>query len=377
MVDGAMVILHVIRRLQKSAGTSTFCVEVCNRLAACGHTVRMAMLKPEDRRNFALHPAIEVVSVDEAIGCDSRSLPDIVHLHALWTPFLHRVANWAGRNDIPMVWSTHGLTAPWAMRHKWFKKFPVWWLYQKWDLGKADAIHCTTDLEAEWNEALGYAKCFVAPLGTNESSGMDSSRPTMGQNRCLLFVGRLYPVKGLVNLIRAWGIVSERWKPGPPCDNHGADFWKLKIIGPDQAGHLSFLQSEARRLGLEGDVEFPGPKFGADLSVAYETCDALVLPSFTENFGATVIDALAHGKPVITSTFTPWREVAERGCGWWVSNEPTVLAKAIGEMIDAGESARREMGARGRALVEEKYTWDAVVDMMVMAYEKILANKKH
>lgn len=365
-----MRILHVIRRLQKSAGTSTFCVEVCNRLAKRGHAVRVAMLNPEDKSNFDLYPTIEVVSVDEAIGHASQSLPDVVHLHALWTPFLHRVAKWAGHNGRPMIWSTHGLTAPWAMRHKWFKKLPVWWLYQKWDLKKAAAIHCTTALEAEWNKALGYNNCFVAPLGTNEASDRDVPELVAKHKHCLLFVGRLYPVKGLVNLIRAWGIVSER-RNFEATDSHGADSWKLRIVGPDQAGHLALLKSEARRLGLEGCVEFPGPKFGADLSKEYETCDALVLPSFTENFGATVIDALAHGKPVITSTFTPWHEVVERGCGWWVSNEPSILANAIGEMIDAGESMRHEMGERGRILVAEKYTWEAVVDRISREYKEV------
>lgn len=146
----------------------------------------------------------------------------------------------------------------------------------------------------------------------------------------------------------------------------------MRIVGPDQAGHRAELEKLVGELGLNDAVKFIGSKFGAELSNEYETCDCLVLPSFTENFGATVVDALAHGKPCIASTFTPWRELNDRGCGWWVSNNPEHLAKAIQEMIVIGDDKRREMGSRGRKLVEEKYTWDAVVKAMVKGYEEVL-----
>ena len=84
---------------------------------------------------------------------------------------------------------------------------------------------------------------------------------------------------------------------------------------------------------------------------------------------------MAHGNPVITSTFTPWREVKERGCGWWVSNEPESLARAIGEMIGMGEEARRAMGAKGRELIDEKYSWGAVADKLNDVYLQI--TKRH
>ena len=252
---------------------------------------------------------------------------------------------------------------------------------------KAAAIHCTTELEVEWNKSLGFENCFVAPLGTNENQ-FHSPTPARNSNytHTLLFVGRIYPVKGLVNLIRAWAIVNSqlithnsqnRAIPFPNSNsklqlNHN---WKLRIVGPDQAGHLAELEKLVRELGLCGSVDFAGPKFGDELSAEYENCDCLILPSFTENFGATVVDAMAHGKPCIASTFTPWKELQDRGCGWWVSNEPDKLAKAIQEMIDAGDENRRKMGSCGRKLVEEKYTWDAVGKTMVKGYEEVLNGK--
>ena len=148
--------------------------------------------------------------------------------------------------------------------------------------------------------------------------------------------------------------------------------WRLRLVGPDQAGHMESLELIVKCLGLEGCVEFTGPRFGEELNAEYDSCDCLALVSHTENFGATVVDAMAHGKPVITGDKTPWREVAERGCGWWVSNESAKLSEAIGEMMSMSDDERRQMGERGRKMVEEKYIWDAVVKKMIKGYEAIL-----
>ena len=202
---------------------------------------------------------------------------DVVHIHGLWLPLFHKAAAWAREKGIAVVWSTHGMTAPWSMRHKRWKKRLAWWLYQQRDLKQAAAIHCTTDLEAGWNKALGFGNCFIVPLGTDISHVEHVERAERKERR-LLFVGRIYPVKGLVNLIKAWKILHDS-----TCSTWLN--WKLRIVGPDQAGHQAELESLVRESGLIDSVEFPGPKFGDDLSAEYANCDCLVLPSFTENFG--------------------------------------------------------------------------------------------
>ena len=173
-------------------------------------------------------------------------------------------------------------------------------------------------------------------------------------------------MKGLENLIRAWRVAVSGWQLAVSGEG-----WKLRIVGPDEGGYLTSLMSLVSRLGLDGSVEFAGPKYGDDLSQEYENCGCLVLPSFTENFGATVVDAMAHGKPVITSTFTPWQEVKEQGCGWWVSNEPERLAAAIREMMSLSDAERGEMGERGRRIVSERYVWSAVAATVMSKYNEI------
>ena len=123
-------------------------------------------------------------------------------------------------------------------------------------------------------------------------------------------------------------------------------------------------------------VEFVGPRFDADLSREYAACDCLALVSHTENFGATVVDALAHGKPVITSTKTPWKVVQEKGCGWWVENDVETLCGTLREMMALSENDRCEMGHMGCTLVEASYSWEAVGQALLTAYGKTVGQHR-
>ena len=359
-----MKILHITETSEGASGVATFVRELCRSLAARG--VESRVLTQDDFARDGFAPV-------------AQAAWDIVHIHGLWLPFYHQAASWARLRGIPVVWSTHGMTAPWSMRHKRWKKRLAWGLYQKRDLLRAAAIHCTTELEAGWNRDRGLKKDFVVPLGT-EIKPRNTQNTRKNGERVLLFVGRIYPVKGLVNLIRAWqlavssqkiAVSGERGAVSSQQIAVSGERWILRIVGPDEAGHQAELEKLVAELALEESVAFTGPKFKEDLEREYEACDCLVLPSFTENFGATVVDALAHGKPCIASTFTPWEELQTRGCGWWTGNEPPVLAQAIRDMMDMDDDGRCEMGVRGRRLVEEKYIWAAVAEAMVREYERI------
>lgn len=350
-----MRILHVVTGLGRASGVTTFVENVANELRAFGHEVDICTSENAER---FLSPLI------------IKSYK-VVHVHGMWLPVLHRASIQADRCGVPVVWSTHGMTAPWSLRHKWWKKCLPWFLYQKRDLKRAELVHCTAEQEERWNIALGLKRTFVVPLGAVVPARGDRERPDL---KTLLFVGRVYPVKALDNLIKAFALVSENLRSG----------WVLRIVGPDQSGHMDELMASCDSLripcakrfasdspapGLAGGcVMFVGPKFGAELSAEYSNCDCLALVSHTENFGATVVDAMAHGKPVLTSTGTPWCQVEARGCGWWVDNDPQTLSTAIAQMMQISPSQREEMGGRGRMFVEEAYTWSAVARRLEHQY---------
>lgn len=327
-----MRILQVASGLQKASGVTTFVENTVAELREMGHVVDV-VTKVTGRQAHR----------------DAKSY-DIVHIHGLWDPWL---ISFAIRARV-LVWSTHGMTAPWSLNHKWWKKCLFWWFVQKPLLRRARLIHSTVGREREWNEALGFRRHVVIPLGAdNQRSCVNCSTCDHLGGKTLLFVGRIYPVKALDRLILAFQSVEHTG-------------WRLRIVGPDQAEHMAALKLIASK-----DVEFVGPRFDEGLYKEYENCDCLALVSHTENFGAVVVDAMAHGKPVIVGTKTPWREVVERGCGWWVDNDVESLSKAIYEMMAKSDAERLAMGMRGRRLVDEKYSWHAVASALEVAYSEV------
>ena len=105
---------------------------------------------------------------------------------------------------------------------------------------------------------------------------------------------------------------------------------------------------------------------------AYGRATLFALPTYSENFAIVVAEALWAGVPVITTKGTPWKVLEERKCGWWIDIGEEPLIKALSESTAFDVEVLREMGANGRELVEDKYTWDAVVKNMIVGYESII-----
>jgi len=375
-----MKIIHFITGIGKASGASTFCGGLCNELAVRGHEVVVAVCTSQlNEECYELDARIRVVSIESVLA--SNEVFDCAQVHGIWEMPIHQACVWLRARGIPYVISPHGSLAPWAMRHHAWKKWIAWHLWFRRDMQRAAAIHVTAESEREWLAKFGLGRgrsIVLAPLGTSlPQSNNRTIKQSNNSTRTLLYVGRIYPVKALDNLIRAVALMKQ------PIT--------LRLVGPDQANHMAELMSLCYSLHLPctkpgeensalqlqlstttKQVQFVGPKYDAELSAEYDACDALALVSHTENFGATVVEALAHGKPVITSTKTPWREVVDGHCGWWVDNDPKALSKAIGEFVSLTDAQRRDMGASGRALVVRKYTWEAIAAEMAEAYGRVM-----
>jgi glycosyltransferase involved in cell wall biosynthesis len=115
-------------------------------------------------------------------------------------------------------------------------------------------------------------------------------------------------------------------------------------------------------------VTFLGEVVGEAKQKLFLAADALVLPSFSENYGLVVAEALAHGVPVVAGSGTPWAELEKRGCGLWVDNSPESLAAAISR-IDT--MPLQEMGARGRAWMKAEFGWDRIAEKMFDLYKTL------
>jgi len=102
------------------------------------------------------------------------------------------------------------------------------------------------------------------------------------------------------------------------------------------------------------------------------SADVFVLPSHTENFGIVVAEALACEVPVITTKSTPWQELEEHNCGWWIEDTLPALTEAMETTLAMSREELAILGRRGKALVEDRYTWKSVAKKMRGVYSSVL-----
>jgi glycosyltransferase involved in cell wall biosynthesis len=100
--------------------------------------------------------------------------------------------------------------------------------------------------------------------------------------------------------------------------------------------------------------------------------DLFVLPSYSENFGIVVTEALGYQVPVLTTTGCPWKELETERCGWWVEPTPAGIEQGLKAALNASDAERRDMGIRGRELVKQKYLWPAIAENMTVFYQWLL-----
>jgi len=255
---------------------------------------------------------------------------------------------------------------PWAMNHKKWKKAAAWFLYQRRDLKRAQYLHATSESEARNINGfnLGVPVSTVPngvdiPLPNELSSRGDIERGHSNGYKIALFLGRLYPVKGLPLLIEAWA----QLRPAG---------WELHIAGPDEAGHRVELERLVAIHGLGRAVVFLGPIDAHSKSSIFSSADLFILPSYSESFGMAIAEALAHGLPVLTTKGTPWPMLETVGCGWQVEATATGIAEGLRHATSHERPILIAMGRKGRAYMEVEYGWDRVARKMIATYEAIL-----
>jgi glycosyltransferase involved in cell wall biosynthesis len=288
----------------------------------------------------------------------STSGASILHAHGLWSLFSLSVLRAASRGGIPCVLSAHGMLDPGSLRHKAWKKRIAWLLWERRLARAAAVLHATSDAEAKSLRAQGLTQpVAVVPPGVDPPPRGRSPRDATAP-RTALFLSRIHPIKGLLNLVDAWAAV----RPSG---------WRCVVAGPDPVGHARLVQEAVRKAGLHDVFTFPGAVDDRGKWDLLAQVDLLLLPTFSENFGIVVAEALAAGLPVITTKAAPWSELVSHRCGWWVDVGAEPFAAALREACARSDAERLDMGDRGRRLVESRYTWPAAASHMRTVYEWI------
>ncbi len=293
---------------------------------------------------------------------------DLVHLHDVFLYPELTAARIATRHHVPYVVTPHGELSRWALGHGIIQKE----IMLKWRsrrlLEMAGAIHAVSRNEASDIEALGIKTPIeVIPYGIHldEFSSMPPQNelrqtyPELKDQQCILFLGRIHPVKGLDVLARVFGRIRTS------RDN----VWLL-IVGPDEIGYKRKVKAMLAREGALDRVIFAGFLSGRCKQVAISGSDVFILPSYSEGLPIAALESMACGLPVIVSKQCGLSEVTVRGAGFEVEIEHTQLEEAIKRLLD-DSALRASMGSNARKFVQETFTWDKACDKVLELYGRL------
>lgn len=253
---------------------------------------------------------------------------DVVHLHQAWLWQNAFLANLARRQNKAAVLSPHGMLDDWSLKQKAAKKRIFLTLFQNFFRRDIDVFHCTADEERRQVCAalnLNTNRTSVVPLFVDPQVLAERSNAFVPRSRHrILFLSRIHPKKGLEFLIDA---VSQLTRLGKNVE--------LQIAGPGESGYESRLRERIVRHNLTDRVHFLGMVHGQEKLDLMEQADVFVLPTFQENFGLVLIEAMCLGVPTITTKGTDiWRELQDAGAV--ISRQDAgEIANAISKILDS------------------------------------------
>jgi len=298
---------------------------------------------------------------------------DVVHIHSLYRFTSTVAAHYCRRYGVPYILRPHGTLDPFIYHRHRLRKVVYERLLENRNLEKAAAVHFTAGEEMSLAASLGLKfHGVVIPLGidlTTMTRNRDELRETFASEwpktrgkRIILFLGRLTQKKGLDILIKAFGRIARN-----RTDVH------LFLAGPDDEGYGKEIRSWLKDEGVLESATFAGMLTGDRKDTAFAAADVFALPSYTENFGFAVIEALAAGVPsVISNKINIWREVSNAEAALIVNCDPEEVASAISNLLDDRHLCDR-LGVAGRRLIAERFTWPIVADRMIALYKEIVA----
>ena len=299
------------------------------------------------------------------------SMFDVLHQHSLWLA-ISRVTNcWRNTFSRPTVVAPHGALEDYALKRSAWKKKIALFGYEMGNLKHAACLHATAISEANSFRTFGLTNPIaIIPNGIpdeclkrqGDAASFRFRFSIPSDKRLLLFLSRINPKKGLPLLFTAIAKLDKAFEG-----------WSLVIAGfEDVPGYQRELEQLAKDLNISKKIIFVGPLFGQDKQDVFAATDILVLPTYSEGFGIVVTDALAAGVPVLTTYGAPWEELLSHNCGWWVEISEQGIFNALQDAISRSKQELMDMGARGKLLVENKYTWSQVTKMTIELYSWLL-----
>lgn len=293
---------------------------------------------------------------------------DVIHTHSLWTYPAYTAYRVAQKLNKPLVMSVRGNLYSWNLNSGKFKKSLALHIFQREMLERASCIHATEENEVKAIRDLGikspialipngidcdeFTKAYLNKMEAKLSLGLDPSK------RYILFMSRIDPKKGLEFLV-------EGFRNNPQLFSD----WGVIIAGPIQnENYLKKIKKIISQSNLSENFHFVGMVSGSSRLNCFFASDLFVLPTFSENFGMVIGEALASKTPVITTTGTPWGELNNIGAGWCVELTLSNIEHALSEACALDCDSLSLMGSLGFRYVEENFDWSSIGQKMATLY---------
>lgn len=377
-MTGQQSVVHVISSMTEAYAGPTVSVSALSRAQTqSGWTSNIYSVNwhPEGRTvesnsPFSFNQSLNSTPILEALRFSSElkdavydwaKAGELVHQHGLWLMPNIYPGMAARKFGNPLIVAPRGMLSPGALRFSSTKKRFIWHIAQKRALLGAKCFHATSLDEAADVRRAGFSQpIFIIP------NGIEIPEPTEhdphANYRELLYLGRIHPKKGLSRLLKAWKKVEDQFPA-----------WHLKIVGQSEGGHLSQLKSQSQSLELKR-VSFLDPVYGERKTSVYQRADLFILPTFSENFGNVVAEALAAGTPVICSTGAPWEGIKSHNCGWWTECDEQTLATNLSVAMSKPREELSEMGNNGRIWMRREFDWSQVAESVIKVYSWCVGN---
>jgi len=296
---------------------------------------------------------------------------DIVHIHSLYLFHNMVAAHYCRKYNLPYLIRPHGTLDPFIYKRHRMRKSIMECVFENRNIKSATAVHFAT--EEEKILATPYifkTNSFVVPNGLDfqeyENLPVPGTfriqYPETLDKKIILFFGRINFKKGLDILVRSFAKIAKR-----------VDDVHLVITGPDNEGFGNKVRSWLAKEGVSDRVTFTGMLLGGKKLAVLRDADIFVLPSYTENFGISVIEAMACGLPVVISDkVNIWREIQDSGSGKIVPCDLNRFAEAISDLLKDMKTAK-QMGDKGKLLVKERFQWATVALALEDIYRSIIS----
>ena len=306
-------------------------------------------------------PIIPKICYSPKLRMDIRDLGvyDIYHAQGIWQYPTYALVDEAKRAGKPYLITPRGMLYPQdiAKANTFFKKLSLKWRLLD-DLNKAACVQVTCEDEMVHCRNLGV----TAPIAIIPNPVEIKDYPFRKEDniRRIGYLGRLSPRKNVEGLIHAFAELGDKTKDA-----------ELLIIGGGDEAYEAFLKKEVERQKLN-NVIFAGFLNGEEKDMALASCSVLAMPSEFENLGNVILEGLVRHIPCIATTGSPWQELNDCECGWWVEYSQKAITKAVEKALKAHSAQLTQMGGNGRKLMETRYSVEAVAERFEFLYKWIL-----